>query len=423
MLVAIVFIVTLVIGVPIAFMLGLAGFSYIFVIDPSMATALPQKLFSTASNYSLLAIPLFLLAGELMELSGDVDRLTDLSKALVGQIKGGMAYVLIILGFLLGGPLGSANAEAALLSSTLFKDMKTDGYNEEFLGGLIASVSVIGPLIPPGMLMVIYGVASGASIKDLFMAGVMPGVYLAIGLGIVVYFIGRKQHWPTTEWGGWDQVWIASKRAFLSIASPLLVLVSIAFGIATPTEAASVASVLTLLIGIFIYRKIKIKDLIPIFLRTGAMSGAVLIIGAMGGVLGWTLALDQVPQMIAAFVVSLTTNKYIILLLINIFLLIVGMLMDATPAVMILVPIFMPLINQFHFDPIHFGLMVCFNLTIGLLTPPVGTVLYTTSAATGVPANKMIKSIWPWVLVCIAILLLVTYIPESIMWLPHILDK
>lgn len=423
MLIAIVFLVALVVGVPIAFVLGMAGFTHMMILNPSLLTALPQRLFVSANNYGLLAIPLFILAGELMEISGDVERLTDFARALVGQIKGGLAYVMVILGFLLGGPLGSANAEAALLSSTMFPHMQKDGYDDVFTAGLIAAISVVGPLIPPGMLLVVYGVASGASIADLFMAGIMPGIYLTIALGLVVYFFGRKSNWPVTEWQGAGRVWYTFKRAFFSIAAPIAVLAAIATGICTPTEAAAVASVLTLLIGYFVYRKIKLRELVPIFLRTGVMSGAVLMIGAMGGVFGWTLAMDQVPQKVAALVLSITRNPLFVLLLINIFLLIVGMLMDAIPAVMILVPVFMPIIKQMGYDPVHFGLMMCFNLTIGLLTPPVGTVLFTTATATNVSLDRLIKPIWIWVGVCVAVLLFVAYFPNSIMFLPKMLAR
>lgn len=423
MIIAIVFLAMLLIGVPIAFILGMSGFVHMVVIDPSLLTALPQRLFVSANNYGLLAIPLFILAGELMEISGDVERLTDFARAVVGQVKGGLAYVMVVLGFLLGGPLGSANAEAALLSSTMFPHMKKDGYNEEFTAGLIAAISVVGPLIPPGMLLVVYGVASGVSIADLFMAGIMPGIYLTIALGLTVFFMGRKQQWPVTEWQGIGHVWYTFKRAFFSIAAPIAVLAAIATGIATPTEAAAVAAVLTLLIGLVIYKKIKMSDLVPVFLRTGVMSGAVLIIGAMGGVFGWTLALDQIPQKIAAFVLAITNNPLFVLLLLNIFLLFVGMIMDAIPAVMILVPVFMPIIKQMGYDPVHFGLMMCFNLTIGLLTPPVGTVLYTTSMATGVSIDRLIKPIWVWVAVCVAVLLFVAYVPDSIMFFPKLFAK
>ncbi|WP_338827553.1 TRAP transporter large permease [Neomoorella thermoacetica] len=423
MLIAIVFLVALVVGIPIAYVLGMAGFTHMMMLDPSLLTALPQRLFVSANNYGLLAIPLFILAGELMEISGDVERLLAFARALVGQIKGGLAYVMVILGFLLGGPLGSANAEAALLGSTMFPQMKKDGYDEVFTACLIAAISVVGPLIPPGMLLVIYGVVSGVSISDLFMAGIMPGVYLTIALGLVVYFYGRKSNWPVTEWQGGGHVWYTFKRAFFSIAAPIAVLAAIATGICTPTEAAAVASMLTLLIGYFIYRKIKLNDLIPIFLRTGVMSGAVLMIGAMGGVFGWTLAMDQFPQKVAALVLSITRNPLFMLLLLNVLILVVGMFMDAIPAVMILVPVLMPIIKQMGYDPVHFGMMMCFNLTVGLIHPPIGTVIYTTSASTGVSIDRLFVPIWIWVAVCVAVLLFIAYFPSSIMFLPKILAR
>ena len=353
-----------------------------------------------------------------MNLSGDVDRLLRLSRSLVGKIKGGMAYVLIIFGFLLGGPLGSANAEAAMLSTTLYPKMREEGYGDTFLAGLISSISICGPLIPPGMLMVIYGVASGVSIKALFLAGIMPAVYLALALSIVVFFSGRKQNWPRTEFCGWGEVARSFRAAFISLALPVMVLLFIAIGICTPTEAAAVMAALFLLNGMFNYRTIKIKDVYNLCLKAGTLSGAVLIISAMGGVFGWTLAFDQIPQKIAAGMLDITQNPYAVLLIINLLVLLFGMIMDATPAVMILVPVLMPLVTQMNYDPVHFGILICFNLTIGLLTPPVGTVLYTTSITTGVEVNKLYKSIWPWAGVCFLVLLIVVYIPDSIMWIP-----
>ena len=423
MIVTAVFIVAMCIGVPIAFMLGLAGFTFILTMEPAMILALPQRLFVTANNYGLMAIPLFILAGELMELSGDVARLLAFSRALVGNVKGGLAYVMVIVGFLLGGPLGSANAEAALLASTLYPEMTKDGYNEEFTAGLIAAVSVLGPLIPPGMLMVIYGVASGVSIAELFMAGVMPGVYLAIVLGVTVFFMGRIYPYPKTMWQGWREVWVTFKGALFSIASPLVVLAAIGLGICTPTEAAAVASVLTLLMGYFVYGKIKANELVPVFVRTGVLSGSILIIGAMGGIFGWTLAMDRIPVRVADLVLGITDNAYVVLFLINILLYCIGMFMDAVPAVMILVPVFMPIIKAYNFDPVHFGLIVCFNLTIGLMHPPIGTVFNTTLMATGVKLDKFIISIWWWVFICFGVLLFVTYVPDSIMFVPHMFKK
>ncbi|HWQ77846.1 MAG TPA: TRAP transporter large permease [Anaerovoracaceae bacterium] len=419
----IIFIAALAIGIPVAFVLAAVGTVHLWMIDPGYLLQLPQRIFVTASNYNLMAIPMFILAGDLMGLAGDVDRLLRFSRSLVGRIKGGTAYVMVVFGFLLGGPLGSANAEAAMLATTMYPKMKEEGYKDSFLAGLISSISVCGPLVPPGMLMVIYGVASGASIKELFLAGIMPAVYLAVALSIVIFLTGRKQNWAVTEFSGWGEVWTSFRGAFISLAVPVLVLLFIAIGVCTPTEAAAVMAVLFLLNGMFNYKTVKIKDLYELFLKAGTLSGAILIISAMGGVFGWTLAFDQVPQKVAAGMLDFTQNPYAVLLIINVLVLLFGMIMDATPAVMILVPVLMPLVAQMHYDPVHFGMMICFNLTIGLMHPPIGTVLYTTSITTGVEINTLYKTIWPWVGVCVVVLLIVAYVPDTIMWIPELFRR
>jgi len=422
MLMIFVFFLTLLIGVPIAFSLGLTAVVGLWQMNPSFLIAIPQKLFSTSSNYSLMAIPLFILAGELMALSGDVVRLMNLARGIIGRVKGGLAYVSILLGMFLGGLLGMANAVSALLSTTIFPEMIKDGYEEEFSACYIGAVSIIGPLIPPGLLLVIYGVASNTSIAELFMAGVVPGILVALALATVIFISGRKSDWPLSPKSSFKEILIALKEAAFSVFAPFITFISIAYGVATPTEAAAVVCVLVFFVGTFIYKKIKFHDMVRILIRTATISGAILIIAAMGGVLGWNLAIAMIPQTIAKSISSFSENPIIVMLLIQLFLFIVGMVMDSAPAVMILVPVFMPIVKQFGFDPVHFGLLMCFNLSIGLLTPPVGTVLYTTSTATGVATDKMIKSIWPWVLVLGGVLLFVTYVPDVVMWLPRLLS-
>ena len=274
------------------------------------------------------------------------------------------------------------------------------------------------------MLFVIYGVASNTSIADLFMAGAPAGVMIAIVLSGIIYFKGRKSQWPVSEHRTTRKELLQKLRsAAFSVLAPFVTFASIAMGIATPTEAAAVVCVLVYVVGAFVYKKIKPKDLLTVLTRTAISSGAILIISAMGGVLGWYLSIAQVPQAIARGISAISDNRYVIMLIIQAFLFFVGMIMDSAPAVMILVPVFMPIINQFGFDPVHFGLLMCLNLSIGLLTPPVGTVLYTTSTATGVPTDRMIRSIWPWVICLTAVLMIIAYIPDSVMWLPRLLAK
>lgn len=423
MILIITFIVTMIVGVPIAYVLGLVGAAGLITMGPAYFPTVAQKLFSSANNYSLMAIPMFILAGELMGLSGDVHRLMDFCRSLVGRIRGGIAYVCTIVGLMLGGILGMANAEAALLSSTIYPEMLKDGYEDRFSACFIASVSVVGPLIPPGLLYVVYGVASGTPIAALFEAGIVPGILVAIALMTVIFIMGRdpKRQWKTHEWKGWRYVGKCFKDAAFSIVAPFLTFFCIATGITTATEAASVIIVFVLLVGTIVYRKIKFKDLVPMIIRSAVMSASILLIAAMAGVMGWVLAIEQIPQKICSFMMSMTDSALVVLLIIQIFLLFVGMFMDAAPAVLILVPVFMPIMQQYGLDPVHFGLLMCFNLTIGVLTPPVGTCLYTTAMATGVRIDRMIKGIWPWIGVLVLVLLVCTYWEGLILFLPKLL--
>ena len=421
MIVAVVFIVALAIGIPIAWMLGLCGITYIATIDLSLLAVIPQKMMSGAANYSLLCIPLFILAGELMALSGDVDRLCAFARTVVGHIKGGLCYVTILVGTMLGASLGSAIAEAALLGGTIYPELRKDGYEEDFSASLIAAVSVIGPIIPPGMTFVIYGVVANISIQKLFVAGIMPGIYMAIALSTAIFLIGLTRDWPRQGKAKFKEFLIALKNASFSILVPAVTLIALATGIATPTESAAVLSMLILLVGIFIYRKIKIKELVPLFTKAAVTSVAILLISNMANIFGYALAYDQIPQKIAGAIVSISSNPYVILLLINILFLFVGMIMEPMPAIYILVPVLLPVIKQFGFDPVHIGMVICLNMAIGLITPPVGSALYTAAMSTGVSANKMVKAIWPWVGVLVVVLMFITYVPDSFMWLVRLI--
>ena len=420
MIVALIFIAALAMGIPIAWMLGMSGAAYIFIIDPALLSVIPQKMLSASANYALLCIPMFILAGELMGLSGDANRLMDLARAIVGHIKGGLCYVTILVGTMLGASLGSANAEAALLSATLYPELRKDGYEEDFSANLVGAVSIIGPIIPPGMTYIIYGVVANISIKQLFIAGVMPGIYMAIALSVAIFFIGLRRDWQKRKRASLREMAVALRRAVFSLVTPLLALFAIATGIATPTEAASVLSMLIIIVGVFIYRKIKIRDLPPLFIRAGITSVAILLISNMASVFGFGLAYEQVPQKIASLIVSVSDNPNVILLLINVLFLFVGMIMEPLPSLYILVPVMIPIMEKVGLDPVHIGMVLCLNLSIGLLTPPVGSALYTTSMATGVSANKMVRSVWPWCAVLIVVLFVITYIPQSFMWMVNL---
>ena len=422
--VALVFIVTLVFGLPIAFALGITGTVQAAMMDnPRMMVMLPQRMFAASDNFSLMAIPLFVLAGELMGFGGITEALANMSRSVIGHIRGGLAYVTVVVGVFLGALLGSANAAAALLGKVMYPEMRKDEYDDVFSSCLVAATSILGPIIPPSMIFIVYGVAANLSIGELFFAGIVPGLMLACGYIMTIWWIGRQKKWPIRIRAGMGEVTTSFIKAAPSLLVPIIILGGILGGITTPTESAAAASVVAMFLGVFVYKKLKLAHILPILEQTGVVSASIMIIVAMANILGWTMALEQVPQEIANALLALTTNKYVALLLINLFLIFVGMVMETVAAIIILVPVFLPIVQTLGIDPLHFGLVVSFNLIVGLLTPPVGVALFTTSIVTGVPLQKMIKPIWYWVGMALFILILITYIPDLVTFLPRLVFK
>ncbi len=419
-IVVLVFVGALVASVPIAFALGATGIAQALSMgETNLFAMLPQRMFAAADNFSLMAIPLFVLAGELMGFGGVTEKLADMSRALIGHIRGGLAYVTVVVGCFLGALLGSANAAAALLGDVLQPEMLKDGYDEVFSTCLTAATSILGPIIPPSMVFIVYGVAANLSIGELFFAGIIPGLLLALAYMILIWQHGRRAKWPVRQRSTPGEMGRAFLKASPSLLVPVIILGGILGGITTPTESAAAASVVAAFLGIVVYRKLKLSHIPRILERTGVVSASIMIIVAMANILGWTMALQQVPQQIANFMFSLTSNKYVMLLLINIFLLFVGMVMETIAAIIILVPVFLPIVAAMGIDPLHFGLVVSFNLIVGLLTPPVGVALFTTSIVTGTPLKKLIRPIWVWVGAAVVVLMIITYVPGVVTFLPR----
>jgi tripartite ATP-independent transporter DctM subunit len=421
MIIAIAFILSLVIGLPIAFALGMTGVMHALSMqDPYLLVMLPQRMFAATDSFSLMAIPLFILAGELMGFGGVTEKLADMSRSVIGHIKGGMAYVTVIVGCFLGALLGSANAAAALLGRVLQPEMTKDGYDDVFSSCLTAATSILGPIIPPSMIFIVYGVAAQLSIGELFFAGIIPGLMLAGAYMVVIFLYGREANWMTRPRATVKEVGTSFVKAAPSLLVPLIILGGILGGVTTPTESAAAASVTAVFLGSVVYKKLKLSHIPLILERTGVTSACIMIIVAMANILGWTMALDQIPQMIAGSMLSLTQNPYLILLLVNIFLLFVGMVMETIAAIIILVPVFLPVIDAVGIDPLHFGLVVSFNLVVGLVTPPVGVALFTTSIVTGTPLQKLVKPMWVWVGAAGTILMIITYVPSLVTFLPRL---
>ncbi|MED3661262.1 TRAP transporter large permease [Ureibacillus sp. FSL K6-8385] len=420
MIAIIAFAVLLLLGVPIAYVLGITTVVYIFATgNLTLLVTVPQRLYSGMENYGLLAIPLFMLAGELMNFGGITKRLVDFAKKFIGHFRGGLAYVNVAANMMLAAIIGSATAQIAMMSRTMVPEMEKSGYSKSFSTATTAAAGLLGPIIPPSMLFIIYGVSSGASIADMFKAGVIPGILLGLGFMIIIAFIGFKESFPKEKRASAGEMFRSFLGVLPALAVPLIIIVGILSGAFTATESAAIASFVALLVGLFFYRELKLSQIPKILINTVSTTAVITILIAMANIFGWMLAFERIPQQIAQWMVSISDSTIVFLLLVNIFLLILGMFMDGIAALIILVPIFMPLLPLYNVDPIHFGIIICINLTIGILTPPVGSGLFIASSITRVPIGELVRSLWPFLIASVVVLLMLTYIPSLTLWLPY----
>ena len=420
----VVFGVLLLAGVPIAFTLGLAAFAALAVsLSPgSAATVLAQRLATGLDSFALLAIPFFILSGNLMNRGGIAARLVDLAKVVVGRLPGGLAYVNVLANMLFGAVSGSAAAAAAANGGFMAPLMKREGYDRDFGAAVNISSAVTGLLIPPSNVMVVYSLASGGvSIAALFVAGYVPGILLGLVLVLVGGRIAKARGYPVGERVGLPAALRILWSATPSLALVLIVMGGIILGWFTPTEASAVAVLYTFVLAVLVYREVKWTDLPRLVADSAATTAVVLLlIGASMG-LSWVLSSANIPQAVTAALLELTENKLLLLLLINVLLLVVGTFMDMTPAVLIFTPILLPVVQKFGVDPIHFGLIMIFNLCIGLCTPPVGSVLFIGCSVAQTTLRQVIRPLLPFFAAMVIVLLLVTYVPALSLWLPSLL--
>lgn len=420
----VVFSVLLLAGVPIAFTLGLAAFAALAVtLSPgSAATVLAQRLATGLDSFALLAIPFFILSGNLMNRGGIAARLVELAKVVVGRLPGGLAYVNVLANMLFGAVSGSAAASAAANGGFMAPLMKREGYDRDFGAAVNISSAVTGLLIPPSNVMVVYSLASGGvSIAALFVAGYVPGILLGLVLMLVGGRIAKARGYPVGERVGFAAALRILWSATPSLALVLVVMGGIILGWFTPTEASAVAVLYTFVLAVLFYREVKWSDLPRLVADSAATTAVVLLlIGASMG-LSWVLSSANIPQAVTAALLELTENKLLLLLLINVLLLVVGTFMDMTPAVLIFTPILLPVVQKFGVDPIHFGLIMIFNLCIGLCTPPVGSVLFIGCSVAQTTLRQVIRPLLPFFAATVIVLLLVTYVPALSLWLPSLL--
>lgn len=421
MSIALIFMVLLLAGVPVAFVLGLTSIFYLVLSGNfDFFLTVPQRMIAAPNNFSLLAIPLFVLAGEIMNSGGITKRLADFSRSLVAHLRGGLAYVNILVSALLSAIVGSANAVAAIQSTFMVPEMKKDKYDDDYSAAVTAGGSIMGPIIPPSLIFILYGVAANASIGALFLAGIVPGILLMIGFFGLAFMYARKKGFPVKKRASVGTVGKSFLHAFPALIVPVLIIGGIFSGQFTPTEAGAIGSVIAFIVGMYIYKDLKFIHIPNVLIRTGVISAAVLIINSTASVFSWTITMESIPQMIANALLTISESPWVILLIINIFLLIVGMFLEPLSAIIILVPILLPVVDLLGIDPIHFGVVVSLNLTIGLITPPVGLVLFVVSGITKVSFVRLSKAIVPFAIVAIIVLFIITYIPSIVTFLPEL---
>lgn len=408
-----------IINVPIAVALGLSA-AFIFIIHGDIPLLVViQNMFNGANSFPLLAVPFFILAGKLMETGGISKRLIALASTMVGRMHGGLALVSIITCIFFAAISGSSAATAAAVGSIMIPSMVKKGYDRNFSSAIQASGGTVGVMIPPSIPLVLYGVAAGASISDLFIAGIGPGILVGLSLMLVAYVISRKNNYEGGEKSTFVEFLKALKDSIWGLLMPVVILGGIYGGIFTPTEAAVVAAVYGLVVGLFVYKEIKWKDLTSIFSESVITTSVIMFIISTASVFGYLLTVEQIPQKISNFVLGVTDNTIITLLIINVLLLIVGTFMETSAAIIILTPILAPVVALMGVDLVHFGIIMVVNLAIGMTTPPVGINLFVVSNIGNVRFEKLVRAIVPFLLIMILDVLIITFIPGLSLFLLH----
>ncbi|MDB4248738.1 TRAP transporter large permease [Amylibacter sp.] len=417
-----VFLFFLLIGLPVFFgLLAAPGLLLYLNGQERDITLLYRNVYNGIDSFPLMAIPFFMLAGELMNRGGITMRLVEFSQAFMGHLRGGLAHVNVLSSMLFAGLSGSAVADTSALGSMLIPAMEKQGYTRKFAAAITAASSVIGPIIPPSGIMIIYAYVMGESVAALFLAGIIPGAMVGIGLMLMVKFMANKYDFPiAANKYTWPERGKASIKAFFPLLTPVIILGGILGGIFTPTEAAAVAVAYALFIGLFVLRSLKIRDLSGVITRAGITSSVVLLLVGAAMAFKTVVSLSHAPEQLAAFILTLTSNPLLLLFLINILLFIVGMFLDAGPAIIILGPILGPIFINLGIDPIHFAIIMSVNLTVGLATPPMGLVLFVASAVSGERVEAIAKAILPFLAVEIVVIFLITYIPALSMTIPRL---
>ncbi len=415
-----VFIAGLVLGIPVAITLGISSLAYLLIagLPP---VVMPQKMYAGMDVFVLLSIPGFILAGNLMNRGGITHRIIRFANSIVGWIRGGLGLTNISASMLFGGITGTAVADAASIGGVMIPGMKKAGYPADFSAAVTAASSTVGPIIPPSVPMIIVGALSGISVGKMFLAGAVPGILMGLAMMATAYVISVRKRYPRQPWQGLAEVGRSFGGAVWAIAMTFLIIYGLLSGLATPTETAVVASVYAFVVGAFIYGELPLRAVPGILVDSAVLAAGILALVGFANVFGWILVSEHIPQAIVDGVLSLTDNKYLVILLINLILLFVGMFMETIAALIILFVPLQSLAMAVGIEPLHFATFAVLNLMIGLTTPPVGVCLFVCAGIARLPLTPVIVSILPFLMTNIAVLLLVSFVPAIATWLPSLL--
>lgn len=413
------FLILIFLGIPVAFSLGISSFIYLILADIPLGIA-AQKMFSGIDSFVLICIPGFILAGNLMNTGGITRRIIEFSNAILGFIRGGLGLANVAASMLFAGISGTALADTASIGGILIPAMIEEGYEPDFSAAVTASSSTVGPIIPPSLPMIIAGTLTGLSVGKLFLAGALPGLLLGFSLMAVSYFISKKRNHPKGERKSLSFIWTTFKGAFWAIFMTFLILYGILGGVFTPTEASIIAVLYAIVVGKYVYKELSFKQIPRVMIESLRMTAAIMVLVGFANLFAWIMASEQIPQLIAKTILSISTNKILVILMINILLLFVGTFMETIAALVILFPVLLPVATGIGMDPLQFGVMAVLNLVIGLTTPPVGVCLFVAAGISKINLIQATKAILPFLAVSIAVLLLVSYVPAISLFLPSL---
>lgn len=422
-LMLVVFFLQMIIGIPLFISMLITAFvGFAYLGDWSLLRIMIQQFFGGMDVFALMAIPLFIFAGVLMNKSGLTEMLLEISRALVGRFRGGLGYVNIVASILFAGVNGSAAADTSALGTILIPAMAKEGYPRVYAAGLTAGSSLIGPIIPPSIFMILYATMTNTSIGGLFIAGIIPGLILGSAFMIMNYYYSVKYNFPVaTEKIGFSEFITVVKRSLIALVAPFIIIGGISFGVVTPTESGALAVAYVILVGFFITRKLTVRGLVDAVFETARLTSAIFVIMGAAAIIGWLLKWERVPQQFASFIMNYTDNQLVLLLILSSIIFPIGMFMEEVAILVLLTPIFAPIARAAGIDPLQFGIIMTLNVTIALITPPMGACVFIASAVGNVELGALIKGIWPFVAVAIAVLLLIIAFPPLTVTLPHLL--